>query len=86
MSKMFINGQWADALNGETYPITNPANGESVGTVPLASSDDVDLAVEAAQAALPGWADTAPDDRAALIRKGLHLVEEHAEEIRQRFI
>ena len=81
MSKMFINGQWSDALDGETYPIINPANGEVVDTVPAASREDVDLAVGAAQAALPGWADTSPDDRAVLIRKGLHLVEEHAEEI-----
>lgn len=83
MSKMFINGQWADALNGETYPIINPANGNVVDTVPAASHEDVDLAVKAAQSALPGWADTSPDERAALIRKGLHLVEEHAQEIAQ---
>jgi succinate-semialdehyde dehydrogenase / glutarate-semialdehyde dehydrogenase len=83
MSKMFINGQWADALNGETYPIINPSNGNVVDTVPAASHEDVDLAVKAAQTALPGWAETSPDERAALIRKGLHLVEEHAKEITQ---
>jgi succinate-semialdehyde dehydrogenase/glutarate-semialdehyde dehydrogenase len=81
MSKMFINGQWADALNGETYPVFNPANGKVVDTVPAASREDVELAVKAAQAALPGWAAASPDDRAMLIRKGLHLVEEQAKEI-----
>jgi len=78
---MFINGQWADALNGETYPVTNPANGKLVDTVPSASGEDVDLAVKAAQDALPGWAETSPDDRASLIRKGLQRVEEQAKEI-----
>jgi succinate-semialdehyde dehydrogenase/glutarate-semialdehyde dehydrogenase len=81
MAKMFINGQWADALNGETYPVFNPANGKVVDTVPAASGEDVELAVKSAQAALPGWADTSPDDRAALIRKGLHRVEEQSKEI-----
>jgi succinate-semialdehyde dehydrogenase/glutarate-semialdehyde dehydrogenase len=52
-----------------------------VDTVPAASREDVDLAVKAAQAALPGWADTSPDDRAALIRKGLHKVEEQSKAI-----
>ena len=81
MAKMFINGQWADALSGETHSILNPANGKVVDTVPAASTEDVDVAVQAAQAALPGWAETSPDDRAALIRKGLQRVEEKAEEI-----
>jgi succinate-semialdehyde dehydrogenase/glutarate-semialdehyde dehydrogenase len=81
MAKLFVNGQWADALNGNTYPIHNPANGKVVDTVPAASCEDVDLAVNAAQAALAGWVDTAPDERAALIRKGLQRVEEQAKEI-----
>jgi len=78
---MFINGQWSDALNGETYPVTNPANGQVVDTVPSASREDVDVAVKAAQASLPGWAETSPDDRASLIRKGLQRVDEQADEI-----
>ena len=81
MSKMFINGDWADALNGDTHPIVNPANGKLVDTVPAAGAEDVELAVQAAQAALSGWADTSPDDRASLIRKGLQRVEEQAKEI-----
>ncbi|MCC6190201.1 MAG: aldehyde dehydrogenase [Anaerolineales bacterium] len=81
MSKMLINGQWTDALNGETHPVFNPANGQVVDTVPAASRADVDLAVKAAQAALPGWADVSPDERAALIRQGLHQVAAQAKEI-----
>lgn len=81
MGKMFINGQWADARNGETYSVRNPANGKVVETVPAAGAEDVELAVQAAQVALPGWAETSPDDRAALIRKGLQRVEEQAKEI-----
>jgi len=81
MAKMFIAGQWADALSGETYEVRNPANGQVVDTAPAAGRADVDAAVAAAQAAFKGWAETSPDDRAALIRKGLQLVEAHAKEI-----
>jgi len=81
MAKMFIAGQWADALSGETYEVRNPANGQVVDTAPAAGRADVDAAVATAQAAFKGWAETSPDDRAALIRKGLQLVEAHAKEI-----
>jgi len=81
MAKMFINGQWADALSGETYQVRNPANGQVVDTAPAAGQADVEAAVTAAQAAFKGWAETSPDDRAALIRKGLQLVEARSKEI-----
>ncbi len=81
MAKMFINGQWADALSGETYEVRNPANGQVVDTAPLAGREEAENAVKAAQAALRVWADTSPDDRATLLRKGIKAVEVHAQEI-----
>jgi succinate-semialdehyde dehydrogenase / glutarate-semialdehyde dehydrogenase len=81
MAKMFINGQWADALSGETYEVKNPANGQTVDTAPVAGPEDLEIAVKAAQAALRGWAETSPDDRAAALRKGIEAVEAHAQEI-----
>jgi acyl-CoA reductase-like NAD-dependent aldehyde dehydrogenase len=81
MAKMFINGQWADALSGETYEVRNPANGQVVDTAPLAGREEAENAVKAAQEALRVWADTSPDDRATLLRKGIKAVEVHAQEI-----
>lgn len=81
MAQMFINGEWVDAQSGKTYEIKNPANGEVIDTVPFGAAADADAAVAAAKAAFPGWADTSPDERADLIRKGLDLVKEHSKEI-----
>ncbi|MBI3940989.1 MAG: aldehyde dehydrogenase family protein, partial [Acidobacteria bacterium] len=81
MAKMFINGKWADALSGKTGEVRNPANGQVVDTVPMAGAEDVEVAVAAAQAAFPVWADTSPDDRAALLRKGIQAVEAQSKEI-----
>ncbi|HLE28454.1 MAG TPA: aldehyde dehydrogenase family protein [Anaerolineales bacterium] len=81
MAMMFINGNWADALSGRTYEVKNPANGKLVDAAPEAGKEDVEAAVKAAQAAFPAWADTAPDDRAAILRKGIQAVEAHAQEI-----
>lgn len=81
MAKMFINGQWVPATSGKTYEVKNPANGEVVDTVPSAGSEDVDACVEAAQEAFPGWSETAPDDRSALLHKGIASIKEHSREI-----
>ncbi len=81
MAKMHINGEWADARDGHTDQIANPASGQIVDTVPRASGADAEAAVRAAQSAAGAWADTSPDDRAALIRKGLQLVEAQSKEI-----
>ena len=49
--KMFINGASVDASNGEVIEVINPATGAVVDTVPAATKEDVDLAVEKAAAA-----------------------------------
>ena len=81
MAQMYVNGQWADALSGEAHEVNNPANGSLVDTAPMAGKEDVQAAVRAAHLAFPAWADTSPDDRAALLRKGIQAVEANAKEI-----
>ena len=81
MAQMFINGEWADAQSGDTYEVINPANGAVVDSVPKGGVADVEAAVTSAKNAFAGWADTSPDDRAALLRKGIELVKENAKEI-----
>ncbi len=49
--KMFINGEFTDAVNGATRQIINPATGKVLATVPEAQPADVDRAVSAARAA-----------------------------------
>ncbi len=81
MAQMIINGQWVDAFSGKTDEVLNPANGKVVDTVPSAGSEDVEAAVRAAEAAFPAWSETSPDERAALLRRGIQAVESHAKEI-----
>ncbi len=81
MARMIINGEWADARSGKTYEIKNPATGEVIDNVPFGAGADANAAVETAVAAFPAWADTSPDERAELLRKGIALVEENAGEI-----
>ncbi|HEV7278278.1 MAG TPA: aldehyde dehydrogenase family protein [Devosiaceae bacterium] len=59
--KMLIEGKWTAASDGSVDPVLNPATNEEIGTVPRATAEDVERAVDAAQrgakamAAMPAW-------------------------------
>ncbi|MGD3107439.1 aldehyde dehydrogenase family protein [Streptomyces sp. YGL11-2] len=61
---MYIDGGWRPAEGSGRIEVVNPADEQVIGTVPAGSEADVDAAVRAARAALPGWAATPPAARA----------------------
>jgi acyl-CoA reductase-like NAD-dependent aldehyde dehydrogenase len=61
--------------------VINPANEEVVADVPMASVDEVDLAVARGQAAFVRWRAVAPADRAAMLRRFAEVLDEHREEL-----
>ncbi|MFI0787963.1 aldehyde dehydrogenase family protein [Streptomyces lydicus] len=61
---MYIGGSWRPAAGDGTIEVVDPADGRVIATVPAGSAADVDAAVRAARAALPGWAATPPAERA----------------------
>jgi len=67
--RMYIDGKWTEALNGQVFPVTNPSTGEKLANVPRGQAGDADCAVRSAQAALPEWRDTDPAHRAAFVRE-----------------
>jgi aminobutyraldehyde dehydrogenase len=73
----------ADLVPGEGAPedILDPATGGVIAQVPEASPDQVARAAEAAQRAFPGWAQTVPRDRAALLLKLADAIEGRAAEL-----
>ena len=70
----YINGQWVDADNGATVAVTNPANGEQIGTVPLMGAAETRRAIEAANAAWPAWRKKTARERALILRKWNDLI------------
>jgi betaine-aldehyde dehydrogenase len=77
----FINGEFVDAVEGQTEEVTNPANGEVIADMPLSTGEDVNRAVAAAKAAFPGWSTTTPSERATAMLKLADILDEHAEEL-----
>ncbi|MGW4499988.1 aldehyde dehydrogenase family protein [Micromonospora sp. NPDC004336] len=77
----YLDGQWVAAGPGETVEVRNPATEQVIATVPAGTAADVDRAVAAARAAFPGWADTAPADRAARLDRLHAALTARADEI-----
>lgn len=76
--KQLIGGEWLGAASGALWDLVNPATEEVIEKVPFGGSEDVELAVDAAHAAFPGWADTNPYERASLLRRAADLIAERA--------
>jgi acyl-CoA reductase-like NAD-dependent aldehyde dehydrogenase len=65
---LFINGESSEPSGGESKQLTEPATGEPLAKVAMASEADVDRAVDAARAALEGdWGKTPPTERSRLL-------------------
>ncbi len=80
---LWINGKQAESLGSRTAEVTNPATGVAIRLVPLATFEDVNVAVEAAKAAFPGWRDTTPLRRSRILNKFRELLEAHRAELAQ---
>ena len=73
----FIGGAKVDGDSGRSGVIFNPATGEVSAEAPYASATDVDLAVEAATAALENWAGTSATARSQIMFRFRELVIEN---------
>ncbi|WP_418123222.1 NAD-dependent succinate-semialdehyde dehydrogenase [Variovorax sp. 160MFSha2.1] len=65
----YIAGAWADADGGETVAVTNPANGQQIGTVPMCGAEETARAIAAAEIAQRAWAKVPAKERCAVLRR-----------------
>ena len=79
-TQLLIAGTWVDASDHLTFEVDDPATGEVIAEVANGSVEDGLAAVAAASQALPGWAATAPRQRAELLRRTFELMTERAED------
>src|SRR6201987_4684853 len=77
----YVNGEWVDALNRGTIPVTNPATGKTLGTVPRMGAEETRQAIEAADRALSGWRGKTAKERAQVLRKWFDLMMANQEDL-----
>jgi betaine-aldehyde dehydrogenase len=78
---MLLNGITVDSVTGRTINISSPSTGEVIGSVPDASSEDVDLAVKAAKHAFESWSQVDLHDRRKLLFNAAAFVEKHEDSL-----
>ena len=80
----YIGGAWVPSTGAEQLDVTNPATGEVLARVPLSGRDDVEAAVAAARAALPGWRRRSTIERARWLFGFRQALEAHQDELAAR--
>ena len=78
---LFIAGAWRGASDGGTIPVVNPATGEPIADLPVATTADLDEALAAADAGFKTWRAVSADDRAKILRAAAQLMRERAPQI-----
>jgi succinate-semialdehyde dehydrogenase / glutarate-semialdehyde dehydrogenase len=77
----YIDGEWVSGQ--KTFPITNPATGETLGSVPDLGVAETKKAIDAAERAWPAWRAKTAKERAAILRKWFDLMMASQEDLAQ---
>ena len=78
---LYIGGSWVEPIGDGSIDVINPATEERIGSVPVASNDDVDAAVEAARGAFEYWSGTSVEERADFLNRLSAAIKDRSEEL-----
>ncbi|WP_375220856.1 NAD-dependent succinate-semialdehyde dehydrogenase [Symbiobacterium thermophilum] len=79
--RMYIEGEWREAVSGRRFEVTNPATGEVIATVPDAGREDARAAIEAAHAAFGEWSSLPAHVRARYMRRLYDLIVQNVDRL-----
>jgi betaine-aldehyde dehydrogenase len=79
--QLYIDGARVDATSGEVLTTVNPATGEVLAQVQMASQQDVDRAVASAQAGQRQWAGFTAMQRSRILRRAVDVLRERNDEL-----
>ena len=80
-TRAFLAGEWVDAADGATFDVVNPARGDVIAKVADLSRAEVARAIEAAAAAMKGWAARTAKDRAQVMRRWFDLMMQNQDDL-----
>jgi malonate-semialdehyde dehydrogenase (acetylating)/methylmalonate-semialdehyde dehydrogenase len=79
--KFFINGEWIESKSNNCFENTNPATGDVIAEVPVATEAEVEAAINSAWNAFKKWSNMPFRDRADYINRLRAKFDEHHEEL-----
>lgn len=77
--KLFINGEWRDAADGQTVKTYSPVDGSLLAEVAEATKEDVDAAVSSAREAFKTWKNSTVKERAKILNQIADIIDANAE-------
>jgi len=77
----YVDGRWIDADGGGVQAISNPANGQKLGTVPMLAAAETRKAIAAAENAFPGWSALTAKERSVILRRWFELSMQNQEDL-----
>src|SRR5580658_2756724 len=79
--KLHIDGEWIGAGSRRTHRVINPANGATLGELPLVDTADLDRALQAADRGYRLWKRSTAEERAKVLKGAAQLIRERVEHI-----
>lgn len=79
--QFYIDGSWVNADAENDFPVVNPATEETIATISLGSSADVNKAVAAAKKAFVSFSETTVDQRLGFLQKIIQLYQAKSDEM-----
>ncbi len=73
----YIGGRWVAPVKGEYFDNISPIDGKPFTKAARSTKEDIDLALDAAHAAFPGWSKTAAAGRSNLLLKIAEVMEQN---------
>jgi aldehyde dehydrogenase len=73
----FINGQWTAPVRGQYFENITPVTGQVLCHIPRSTTEDIDLAIDAAHAAKSAWGRTSVAARARILEQIAQRIEDN---------
>jgi succinate-semialdehyde dehydrogenase / glutarate-semialdehyde dehydrogenase len=79
--KLLIDGEWLSAGSRRTHRVINPANGATLGELPLVDTGDLDRALQAAERGYRLWRRATAEERGRVLKGAAQLIRQRADHI-----
>jgi succinate-semialdehyde dehydrogenase / glutarate-semialdehyde dehydrogenase len=80
-TQLLIAGKWQPATTGETFPVADPATGETLTEVSNGGTEDALAALAAADETQPAWASTPPRERGEILRRAFEALTANSQDL-----
>jgi len=80
-AQSYINGQLEKGEENSTFSNLNPATGAEIGSVHVATSSQIEQAIQSAKDGFKVWSNTSPEERAKVLFRAAEILRDRNDEI-----